>query len=202
MVTTIDRQQNKRLIVLVPDGITNLVDFAHKIHWMAMGDHYDVVYLGMVDDIEKSLSVSRRIATLKAVTSENWLTVSGKLAPSEEWFKILSETYRAGDMIICHEEQTVKNGLFRTMPVKDFLENSFQVPIRVISGFYNPQKVQVKKWVRGLLFWISCLAILSIFSFLEIQMEQNAQGLARVMVLMILVLFEVGLFWALSGISE
>ncbi|MBE0699185.1 MAG: hypothetical protein IH586_19870 [Anaerolineaceae bacterium] len=202
MVPTSECQQKIRIIVLVPEGITNLIGFAQKIHWMAMNDHYDVLYLGIVNDVEKSLSVSRRIATLRAATSENRLTVSGKLAPAQEWFRILRETYQPGDIIVCHEEQTVKNGFFRRMPAKYFLESAFGVPINVITGFYNPQSVQLKQWAHNFLFWIGCLVIVGIFSFLETQMEQYTQGLTRIMILMILVLFEVGLFWTLSGTTE
>ena len=99
------QEQNKRMIVLVPDGITNNLDLAHKIHWMAMAEHYDILFLAIVNDEEKMLSLSRNMATLKAVTAANWLTVSAKLTTARKWLNTLKEIYLPGDIIVCHDEQ-------------------------------------------------------------------------------------------------
>jgi hypothetical protein len=201
MVSLVEPAQCKRMIVLVPDGITDLVGLAHKIRWMAVSNQCEVLYLALVNAGENTLSVSRRMATLKAVTSDNTLSARAKLAPTHEWLKILNETFQSGDMLVCHEEQSVKAGFFKTRPIKDFLEETLNRPVKSISGFYHPWEVQKKGWLTGFLFWAACLAILAVFTFFEIHMEQTTHGLARLMILTFLAISEVGIFWALSGIS-
>ncbi len=202
MDSEIAQENKKRLIVLVPDCLADNMGLAHKIHWMAIRDACEVYYLTLVDDYEKMLAVSRCMATVKAVTAGNWLVVNSRVTETKEWLQTLRDIYRPGDIIVCHEEQLVKQGPLKTIPASEFLRETFHLPVYTISGFYHPQQVQVRHWLVSLLFWIGCLVILGIFTLLEIQMDQVAQGITRVMVLTFLVLFEVGAIWTWSSISR
>jgi hypothetical protein len=202
MIPTIEQSNGRRMIVFVPEGITDLGSLAHKIRWMALSDHFDILYLALVDNAEKTLSVSRQMATLKAITSESWLKVTVKTTPVGEWEKNIKEIYQPGDVIVCHAEQFVKTGFLKTTPIQDYLGNLLNAPTRLISGFYHPLKAQTKNWIRSFLFWAGCLVVLAVFTLLEIQMDQSTHGSARVIILTILAFFEVGFFWALSGISS
>ncbi len=196
------QENKKRLIVLVPDCLADNLGMAHKIHWMAIRDACEVYYLTLVDDYEKMLAVSRGIATVKAITAGNWLVVNSRVTETKEWLKALRDIYRPGDIIVCQEEQLVNQGPFKTMPVSEFLRETFHAPVYTISGFYHPEQVQVRHWLVSLLFWLGCLVILGVFTLLEIQMDQLAQGITRVTVLTFLVLFEVGAIWTWSSISR
>jgi hypothetical protein len=202
METIIEQENKKRLIVLVPDCLSTDMNMAHKIHWMATRDHCDVLYLTLISDEEKLMAVSLQMATMKAVTAGSWLVVSSKLTDTRAWLRTLREVYRPGDILVCHEEQWVKDGLFRTRPASDYLRETLHVPVDTIAGFYHPEQVQINHWLHSLLFWVGCLVILGIFTFIEIQMDQNAQGAARMVVLVMLVFFEIAAIWTWTSISE
>lgn len=195
------QKQNCRLIVLIPEGITNLPDLAHKIHWLSMTEHQDVIFLAISSDTERILSLSRTITTLKAEIGADWLTVTPKMTTIDEWLSTLKEIYQPGDKIICHEEQTVKAGFLSTKPAGDFLRDTFGASVQTVSGFYHPEKAQVKEWVSTGIFWIGCLVVLALFTLLEVQLEQNIHGLLRTIILTFLVLVEVGSLLAWSSMK-
>lgn len=194
-------KQKSRLIVLIPEGVTNLPGLAHKIHWLSMTEHQDVIFLAISSDTERILSLSRTITTLKAEIAAEWLNVTTKMTTIDEWLSTLKEIYQPGDKIICHEEQAVKAGFLNTMPASDFLRDTFRAPVQTISGFYHPQKIQAKEWISTGIFWIGCLVVLAIFTLLEVRLEQNIHGYLRTVILTFLVLVEVGSLWAWSGIK-
>ena len=191
---SIEPVSKKRLIVLVPEGLAGNSDLAQKIYWMALRDQCDVLYLAFVDAEEKMLSVSRSMATMKALTSGDLVVVHSKLTYTHDWLKTLRDFYQPEDRIVCHEEQTVKNGFLKTTPIKDLLSEIFNAPIYPISGLYHPWQVLSRKWLYGLLFWIGFLVILAVFGLLEIQIDRTLQGLTRIVLLFIVLAFELGTF--------
>lgn len=201
MSLTTETVRKNRLIVLVPDCLAGNLDLAHKVFWMALRNQCNVLYLALVDDDEKMLSVTRCMTTMKAVTAGNRLVVNSKLAQTALWLKTLREVYRPGDRIVCHQEQSVKNGFLKTMPISEFLHNALDVPIISISGYYHPQRVQVSQWFRTFVAWLGFLLILLSFTALEIRLDYLFQdGLGKAL-LCILVIFEIGAIWAWNCIT-
>ena len=110
----LEQEQNSRLIVLLPQSLVGDVDFAQKVHWMASRAHKDVLYLTLLDEPDAALSVARGIATMKAVTESNLIQVGSIQVLAPRWFEKLQQVFRNGDTILCHREQSVKLGLFKT----------------------------------------------------------------------------------------
>lgn len=196
MAIAIPSQTKKRLIVLVPDGLAGNTDLAHRIYWLATRSGCDVLYVALVDDPEKRLSTMRYMATMKAVTAGNSLVVHSILADTSSWRKTLSELYQPGDRIVCHEEQSVKTGFLKTVPVSEFLQGSLGVPVVKISGFYHPGRLQLGRWAHTLITWLGFLLILAAFTLLEIQLDPVFTGLPGKVLLAVLFTIEIGSIWA------
>jgi len=197
-----NQEKRKRLIVLVPESLAGDLKLAHKVHWIAIRDRCDVLYLTLVDEYEKMLTVSRRMATMKAVTSDDWLFVNTMVVETSGWLKTLREIYQPGDILVCHSEQLVKNGLFGTIPIQEFLQASLKAPVATLSGFFHPQRAQVRQWLQGGLFWIGCLAILGGFITLGIEMDHQAQGFARTALLIVGIMIAIGAIWVWNNLTN
>ncbi len=183
MKSRIKSNQKLRLIVLIPDGLAGNRDLAHKLHGMAQRDHRDVFYLSLVDYEENQLAVSRSMATMKAVTSADDLEVLSETAESSRWIEALREIYRPGDVVVCHEEQSVRYGLLNAGPLDEFIREQLSMPVRTVSGFYHPQKIQLKRIGGEILYWFGFIVILALFSALEIALDRAIQGGMQTVVL-------------------
>lgn len=197
-----DQGQVKRLIVLVPDSLENNMDLAHKIHWLALRERCEVFYLALVDDEEQLLAMSRSIATMKAVTAGNWLIVNSKVTETKHWLSALRDIFAPGDIIVCHAEQSVQAGLFRTEPISDFLHRALHARTIVIDGFYHPAQVQVRRWFHELWYWAGFLFIIALFFAIEITLDQAIQGAGRILLLMLVLCIEFGAVLAWNNYSR
>ena len=200
MVSNPAERNPKRMIVLLPECLMNDMDMARKIHLMASRSHCDILYLTLLINNERMLSVARSMATLKAMTSGNGVLVQSKLVNRTQWLKTLRDIYQPGDQIVCHEEQFIAIGFFRTSPIREYLCNEFAVPIITLSGFYHPQKALFKLWFSSLTTWVGFLFILGIFTFLEIQVDGRLNGVTGKALFFILILVEFGAVWAWNAI--
>jgi len=167
---------------------------------MASRAHNDVLYLTFLDDLDQGLSVARGIATMKAVTESNLVKAGSIQVPTSNWFGKLQQVCRPGDTIVCHSEQTVKVGLFKTQPTADYLTQALTNPVVTVDGFYHPQRTVIKSWIRGLLFWLGALVIVTGFTLLELQADLAFPGFAHKLVLAAILLIEFGAIWFWSQI--
>jgi len=202
MALSVVPERKNRLIVLVPESQAGNLELAHKIFWMAIRDHCDVLYLALVDNDENSLSVSRAMATMKAMTTGDSLVVQTKLVQTAFWLKTLRALYQPGDRIVCHQEQSVKNSFLKTVPISTFLRDTLPIPITTISGFYNPQRIQVNQWMRSFIAWLGFLLILLGFTALEIRLDSLIPGVFGKVLLCIVLTIEIGVIWAWNLITD
>lgn len=201
-MTFIDNpKRKKRLIVMVPDGLAGNLELAQKIYWLAARSGCEVTYLALVDDEDEALTITRHMATMKAVTAGNTLAVDSVVASTAHWLKTLRGIYRPGDRIVCHAEQSVKNGFLKTLPIDEFLREALETNVITISGFYHPQQIQMRRWLHGLITWVGFLAILAIFTLLEIRLDPVFHGSAGKLLLGAIFTTEVGSIWAWNNIS-
>ena len=185
----------KRLVVIITDCLVNNTDLAYAIYWMATRENLDVIYLVMVDDYQNLLPVSRNMATMRAVTSGNNLSVEVRIVETRYWVDSLRSILSTGDVIVCQEEQTVENGLFRVMTLGEYLSAHMNYPVRVLSGYARPVKNHTKKWVNDFFVLLGFLAILALFTWLQISIDQVLDGdIAKILIGFALCI-EVGAIW-------
>jgi hypothetical protein len=192
--------EQKRLIVILPDGMAGNLDFAHKVHWMALQEQRKVLYLTLVDDNDKLLSKSRSMATMAAVTAGNLLPVHSKLVNASDWLKTLREISQPDDMIVCQAEQFVKKGLANAIPLGEYLRSIFTNQIVAVSGYYKPLREQLKRISFQILFLLGFLIIFGLFTALEVFMDRGLSGLPRMILLGTLVCCEFGAAYAWNNL--
>ncbi len=158
----------KQLIVVINEDLANNSKLAQAIHWMGANDHFSILYLVPVERLENMLTVSRNMATMKAVTSANRLQVSAKTVLSGEWLKTLEKEIGPNDVIVCQAEQTVLNGRLKPEVLSDFLSEKFTNPVQTMSGYYHPVQTMAKKWLHELIGLLGVLVILGVFTWLQI----------------------------------
>jgi hypothetical protein len=202
MDTVVDGSQTKRLIAIMPEGVTGRIDLARRIHWMAVKGGFDVLYLELVDQPEDMLARSRSMVTLRAMISDPGSSTDWELIESRRWFTRLNELVQPGDAILCHAEQTVKVGAFKTVPLSDLLQEKLHTSVRTVSGYYQPQVVQIRQWGHSLIFWIGVLVILAGFAFLDIRLHLTLQGIERKVLLILAMLLEVAAVWTWNRIMD
>lgn len=191
MLSTLDSEQKKRLIVLVPDCLSGNIDLAHKVYWLAIREQREVLYLMLVDNDEKMIAISRSMATMKAITAGNCLVVNLKLVETNDWLRTLREIYQPGDRIVCHEEQLVIKGFLKTEPITKYIREKIDAHAISLSDFYHPRPVQITDWFRNLIAWFGFLVILAGFTALEIQLDHSFPGTLGSVLLAFLVIFEI-----------
>ena len=207
MVTNMTQETRGRLIVLIPEGIENQMDLARRIHWMAhrmaARKQRDVLYFALLEDGDREAAMLRWLATMKAATRDGFLAMDAMIVAAQDWVKELQAVVQPGDMVVCHAEQTVKQGWGKTTPLHRFLQDQLHLEVSVVDGYYRVDTVQVKPWMRSLLFWAGCLVTLIFFTVLEIRVDQSLQNanFARPIIVLLLVCIETGTIWAWNVIT-
>lgn len=184
------------LIVLISDDMANNSNLAHKIYWMAEHDNMAVLYLVLVEGKEESITISRSMATMKAVTSANRLFVEVQQTDKTLWLETLHQTICPGDIIICLEEHTIGNGMLKSIPVREFLASHLDTPVRSISGFYQLNFNRQRTWLCEASTLLGYLVIIALFTWLEIRLDQALDGPLARLLIMTTFCFEMGAFWA------
>jgi hypothetical protein len=175
---------------------------AYKVHWLALRYKCDVIYLTLVDDLERMLSVSRYMATMKATTSDQALHVDWEIVETSHWLEKLQTLIYPGDILGVQEEQNAKIGFLQTIPLEEFLKTKFKNQVISIFGFYHPEKEQIARWLHSLLFWAGIAIIMAIFTLLEIRIDQGMQGVGRSVILMVMIGLELGSIFAWNNYTS
>jgi hypothetical protein len=196
MDSPLEVDSKSRLIVIIPECLSGDTELAHKIHHMAANRHCDVFYLTLLDDEDRYMTVSRSMATLKALTADRDIIARSKLVRSPLWLKTLSELYRRGDQIVCNQEQMVETGFMKATPMADWILRRFHAAPLTISGFYNPEKAQVRYWLHHLVTWLGFIVILGAFTLLEVKVDAQGSSTAGRALFILLIAVEYGAVWA------
>jgi len=196
MEKLIDQQISRRVIVPISTRLINNQDLSYAIYKLTDQKYLSVLYLVIADDCDDLLEISRNMATMKAVTSANKLSVDVMTIKIDHWIDVLRDTANPNDIIVCQEEQTVIDGRFKTIPMSDYLIKNFDVPVIIMKGFYHFEKAPMKKWLHEVAGDLGFLVILAIFTWLQINFDQAlSEKLAQILVFVSFI-FEVGSIWA------
>lgn len=202
METNLDQKLSRRFIVVITDRMANNRELAHAIHWMAAdSENMPVLYLVLVDDKENLLAAARDMVTMKAVTAANRLLVEVRLTDKSDWFETLRKIAGSGDVIICQEEQMVMNGLFKSIPISDFLSSHVNLTVRPIAGYFHPIRTDHKKRFPEIFALFGFLVILAFFTWLQIRVDLALDGTLAKIFVMIAFCIELGAVWAWNKFS-
>jgi len=197
-----DLLQPARLIVLLPESLAGDSNFARRIYTLAVQAQKDVLYLTLLDKPGNVLTMSRRIATMKAVTESNTVRVGCVQVPTGRWLQKLDEILRPEDSIVCHELQYVRQGPFKSLAIAEFLKSAVANEIILVKGYYQPQKAMVMEWIRSTVFWLGSLGILGGFTLLELQVTISLKGASNKLALAAILALEFSAVWIWNKINH
>lgn len=196
MELLIQQQTSKRLIIIITPSLSNNFDLAHAVHWLAEPEALSILYLVLVSEKDNLLEISRNMATMKAVTAANRVSVDVKLAKFGNWLQTLHQITNPMDTLICQEEQTVGVGPFKTLPLGDFLSSHIDLPVQTMVGYYRPFQTMTKKWLREFFVTMVFLGILAGFTWLQIGLDQVLDSPITIIYTLLTFGIEIGLIWA------
>lgn len=179
MPTQNELESYPNLIVILPESLAGNTSLAHRIYWMAEQESRNVLYFTLAEDQQHLLQISRRLATMKALTSNPKTRTRSKIVPKNDAMRILPQIFQDGDRIVCPPELTVKTGFLRQTPIITYLQEELHLAVVPIPGFYKPLKVQTQHWLQVLVFWAVCLLLMGLFTFLEVEIDQQIHGALR-----------------------
>ena len=201
MDTQMRLEKKNHLIVLLPVNKANDIELAHTIHWTAFQKNCDVVYLTVEDSNDGSLALSRDMATMKAVTAGNWLNVQWIRASSTDWLARLEEIYQPEDEILCDEKQTLDHGLLSKVKLHSLESETTADDLHLDAGFYPTRAAERKKGIPGFLSLMGFLAIIALFTWLQIQVDGAVQGTLGTTIALLVLCVEFGAIWVWNNIT-
>jgi hypothetical protein len=190
----------KRLIVVVPHEDVDEAQFSRQIWNLASNYRLDIVLISMVSNTNDSMTASRRLTTIAAMTRDSHFKVEKQIVFASSWDKVLHKYWQQMDMILCPAEITISNLLGRTILLSQVLSDRLKAPVYTFSGLYKPvQRRQMPLWMGKLPFWIGFFLIVSICFYFEADVDQLTRGWVGQVLLIMVVIIEIGLiyFWNL-----
>lgn len=189
---------SRRMLVIVPPGLSDTAGFAQKIHWLALQQQRSVLYLTLADRDAEELVVERTLATLEALTQDAWVQASSRRIDAPGWLGALRPIVQAGDRLICHAEQNVRTGHFQSAPLAQAVEEELELSVHILKGFYRSKADYLPSGGRVVLFWLFFIALLAGFTFLELRINTAIAGGFRQAALAGVFLIEFGLIYRLN----
>jgi hypothetical protein len=183
----------RRTVVLVPDLDLDEAALARRIWSLAAGGRLSVLYVGLAASTSEEPQVRRRLATLAALTRDEWVSAATTLELGDDWLAALRPVLHAGDLIVCHAEQTV-SGWRSAQSLGHELCRSLQKPVHLLSGFYSGQAAPPPAHPMGrVAFWGGSIVILAAAFWLQLQISALPKTWAESALMVLAVVGECGL---------
>lgn len=191
----------QRLLVLVPPTLIDENELARRIWSMASPRRLSVLYLGLCPEVEQEAAARRRLATIAAITRDDWAQVETRLVVGNDWTRAVRSVYRLNDLIICHAEQQVATSRFKQQPLSQALLAALNAPVCTLSGFCPNLPPSESSAGPRLLSWLFPVFILAAFFLLQIRIEQLPRDWAHTALLSLSVIVEYALIGVWSYFS-
>ncbi|MEP7136466.1 MAG: hypothetical protein ABI904_16170 [Chloroflexota bacterium] len=186
----------KRLVVLVPNVDMDEVQIARQVWEMAAPVKLAVLLLSICTDISEELRIQRRLITLAALIRDPRVAVEIHIEDGSNWCRAVKSVLENGDVILCHAKQSVG---FLRKPLIDLLD-ALHVPIWTLSGYYPLSPAPRHRRLSLTIFWFVVLAILAGFFYLQTQINNSPDNLAKNVMLCLSAIFEIGSLYVWNSI--
>lgn len=162
-----------RLVVLIPDGDVDEAGLARRIWTLASPRQLQVLYLGICHTLAREPMARRRLATLAALTRDDGVATRTQVVMEDDWLLALRPRMAAGDLIVCHSEQT-RGFREPARSLAETLNRALQAPVYVLEGFL-PTSPPDAAWHAPLVFWAGAAVIVAGAFWLQVSIA----GLGR-----------------------
>jgi hypothetical protein len=182
----------RRLVVLVPGLDLDESALSRRMWNLAAPNKLAVLYLGLSPSASEEPHARRQLATLAALTRDDWVKVSTALAVETDWVSALRPLQRSGDLIVCHSEQT-RPSWRGAWPLGNVLCQTLQTPVHLLEGFYAGDPARAAHPTGRLMFWSGSVAILACAFWLQVQISTLPKNWAESALMVLSVVAECGL---------
>lgn len=189
----------RRLVVLVPDLDLDESALSRRVWNLAAPNKLAVLYLGLSRSAPEEPHARRRLATVAALTRDDWVQVSTTLAVEEEWAGALRLLLRSGDLIVCHSEQTARTWR-GARPLGNALCEILQTPVYLLQGFYAGDPAQPAHPTARFMFWGGSVVILAAAFWMQVQISALPKNWSESALMVLSVVAECGLIGLWSQI--
>ena len=191
----------RRLVVVIPDQVTEPVQFSRAIRNLALPGQKTVVLVMLVNQPDEELAGQRQLVTLSALVNDPRIKVQTAFAWGKSWEKSLGELMLAGDLIVCPAETTLARGLHKNEMLSNALSRCLAVPLYILRGFFPESHSKGRVSWRRLPFWMLIIATLAGFFEFEAVSDLIDKGWPGQALTIILVLIEFGIIYVLASLA-
>lgn len=169
----------QRLVVLVPDAEVDEARFAAKLWTMASGPGLNIILLSLVRDTFREASVQRRLTTVAAITRDKRTHVETRLGIGARWEPLIQSVWQAGDLLVCHAEQSKSVFGIGREPLAPALASTLKVPVYALAGFYPELPPELPEGVRQIFATVPLVAVMTAFFFVLAGIQRLTTGLVQ-----------------------
>ena len=190
-----------RLVVVIPDQVTDQVQFSRAIRNLALPGQKTVMLVMLVNQPDEELAGQRQLATLSSVVNDPRIKVQTTIAWDRSWEKSLGKMVLAGDLIVCPVETTIKRGINKRETLSEALSHSLAFPVYVLRGFFPESRPTGRFSLKRLPFWVMIAAIFVGFFEFEAVTDLVNKGWPGQVLTIILVLIEFGFIYLVAALA-
>jgi len=180
----------RRLIVVIPDQLTDQVQFSRAVRNLALPGQKTVVLVMLVNQPDAELAGQRLLATLSSLVNDPRIKVQTAIAWDNSWEKSLRKMVQEGDLIVCPAETTIRTGFSKPQLLSQALSHSLAFPVYILGGFFPEKRTGGRFNWKRLPFWVLIAATFVGFFEFEAVSDLVDKGWPGQVLTIILVLIE------------
>ena len=181
----------RRLIVLIPDAEADYSPVMQRIWELARSLESRVLFLGLCRDETEQPRLRRALVTMSALLQDNWVNTEAKIELGTNWLQAIKSNWQVDDVIACFSGQQVG---FAHRPLRQILESNLKATVYVLEGLYVSRPSR-SKWLSTVSVWTVSLSIIAGFFWLQVEITQLHDELARNILIATTLLLELGSLW-------
>ncbi|HRF50488.1 MAG TPA: hypothetical protein PLC98_22870 [Anaerolineales bacterium] len=185
----------RRLVVLVPGPAADLAALATQVQTLARPRALPVLLVGQGETLQDVWAARRQLTTLAALIAAHAARpVDTLVSPPRPWLKLLREVQQAGDLVVCHAEQSQTTWPWsRRQSLGEQLRRQLNVPTCVLQGHFPGLRTTTQRMVSQGVSWAIPMAVILGFLLLQVQVELHTTGWLTAVLLSASVLIELAI---------
>lgn len=180
----------KRLVVLVPDAEVDEARLATKLWSMASGPGLNLLLLGLSRDSSREARLQRRLATIASIARDRRTQVDSRVSVSTRWESLIQSVWQAGDLLVCHAEQSSSVFGIGREPLAPVLASRLKVPVFAVAGFYPDLPPDLPEWASRIIAIVPLILFFAGFIVALIGIQRFTTGPAQTVLLCLAVIIE------------
>jgi len=183
-------------LVVVATHITQEALLAARILALANARSLDVLLYGVASSDVRESGLRRELALLAAFIRDAGTRVEIRLAHGDEWLGDLSAVLGRDDQLACCTGRALSAS---RRPLIDVLSSRLNIPVLLLD-VADPIDSSEVGLIPSMAPWLSSLAIILGFLFLQIQVTRIWEGTIATVLLIALLPVEIGLVWLCNSV--